>query len=102
MLIILGCSSKDLTPWCRCKRERATVSRMVQTSFVLQLSDASVCRLWRWLPVTRTSFGLLGRTQRSANMILAAGRPDIFCLPLTPSQLGAQKACGCWHKHSLG
>ena len=47
------------------------------------LSAADMCRLWKWLLAIRTSFGLLGRTQKSANMILAAGRPDIFCLPVT-------------------
>ena len=53
------------------------------TRLVLLLSDADVCRLWRWILATRTSSGLLGRTQRSANTTLAAGRPDKFRLLLT-------------------
>ena len=79
----LGCPLEDsLAQMTRLAIVLTMVQRRLH-KLVLLLSGADVCRLWRWLLVIRTSSGLLGRTQRSANMILVAGRPDILCLPLT-------------------
>ena len=81
--MILGSSSVEpLLQMTRSPLSQIKVQRRLD-KLVLLLSGAYVCRLWRWLLVTRTSSGRLGRTQRSANMTLAAGRPDIFCLPVT-------------------